>query len=52
MLATLNDIFNREFINGHLIVFIDGQVVFNDSVTDDVSLEYLKLLKNFWENII
>ncbi|MBQ6219065.1 MAG: hypothetical protein IJJ47_04980 [Methanosphaera sp.] len=29
-------IFNQSFTNGHLIVYIDGKIVFNDTVTDDI----------------
>lgn len=32
----LNTIFNQSFINGHLVVYIDGKVVFNGTVTDDI----------------
>lgn len=42
-LKTLNEIFNREFINGHLLVFIDGKLVFNGTTTDDLS----QLIYNF-----
>lgn len=37
-LDTLNKIFDKSFINGHLIVYIDGKIVFNDTVSDDLSL--------------
>lgn len=47
MLATLNNIFNQKFINGHLVVFIDGQVVFNDSVTDNISLVIFEIIEKF-----
>lgn len=35
-IKTLNTIFNQSFTNGHLVVYLDGKVVFNDTVTDDI----------------
>jgi len=34
--GTLNMIFDQLFTNGHLVVYLDGKVVFNDTVTDDI----------------
>ena len=33
---TLNILFCQSFTNGHLVVYLDGKVVFNDTVTDDI----------------
>lgn len=35
-IETLNTIFNQTFINGHLTVYLDGKVIFNETVTDDI----------------
>ena len=32
----LNNIFNQTFLNGHLVVYIDGVLVFNGTVYDDI----------------
>lgn len=37
-LDILNKLFDKVFTNGHLIVYIDGKLVFNDTVGDDLSL--------------
>ncbi|HIH35264.1 MAG TPA: hypothetical protein HA255_02335 [Methanosphaera sp.] len=44
-LSRLNDIFNQNFTNGHLLVYIDGELVFNGTTTDDLSLVICNLLK-------
>jgi predicted outer membrane repeat protein len=36
-LGILNSIFNQNFINGHLLVYIDGKLVFNGTTTDDLT---------------
>ncbi|MBO7718832.1 MAG: hypothetical protein J6S29_01620 [Methanosphaera sp.] len=33
---SLNDIFGQNFTNGHLVVYLDGKVVFNDTVDGDI----------------
>lgn len=43
----LNRIFNQTFINGHLLVYIDGKLVFNDTVTDDLSTVILKIIEEY-----
>lgn len=35
-LGLLNQIFNQDFTNGHLLVYIDGKLVFNGTTTDDL----------------
>lgn len=44
-LERLNNIFNQNFINGHLLVFIDGKLVFNATTTDDLTQIIYDLLK-------
>lgn len=46
-LRTLNNIFNQTFINGHLIVYIDGKLVFNDTVTENLSTVILKIIEKY-----
>jgi predicted outer membrane repeat protein len=36
-LDTLMKIFNQDFTNGHLLVYIDGKLVFNGTTTDDIT---------------
>ena len=43
----LNKIFNQSFINGHLLVYLDGKLVFNDTVSDDLSTVILEILEKF-----
>ena len=47
ILDTLNKIFNQRFVNGQLLVYIDGELVFNDSVNDDVRLIILKIIDKY-----
>ena len=35
-LDVLNQIFNKDFRNGHLLVYIDGKLVFNATTTDNL----------------
>ena len=35
-LDVLNHIFNKDFTNGHLLVYIDGKLVFNATTTDNL----------------
>jgi predicted outer membrane repeat protein len=35
-LGVLNQIFNKDFRNGHLLVYIDGKLVFNATTTDNL----------------
>jgi len=43
-LTRLNEIFNQNFTNGHLLVYIDGKLVFNGTTTDDLSLIIYNLI--------
>lgn len=43
-LDMLNHIFNKDFRNGHLLVYIDGKPVFNATTTDDLQLIIFDLL--------
>ena len=45
LLATLNSIFNMDFTNGHILVYIDGKLVFNGTTTDDLSLLIYDLIQ-------
>lgn len=44
LLETLNAIFNIDFTNGHLLVYIDGELVFNATTTDDLTQIIYNLL--------
>lgn len=44
-LDMLNQLFNKKFINGHLLVYVDGELVFNDTVSDDLSQVIFDLIK-------
>ena len=41
-LGVLNQIFNKDFRNGHLLVYIDGILVFNATTTDDLTQIIMK----------
>ena len=43
-LGVLNQIFNKDFRNGHLLVYIDGILVFNATTTDDLTQVIIDLL--------
>ena len=43
-LDILNQIFNKDFRNGHLLVYIDGILVFNATTTDDLTQIIIDLL--------
>ncbi|MBE6506091.1 MAG: hypothetical protein E7Z73_10240 [Methanobrevibacter millerae] len=43
-LGILNQIFNKDFRNGHLLVYIDGILVFNATTTDDLTQIIIDLL--------
>ena len=45
-LEALNNIFGSNFANGHLVVYIDGKVVFNATVTDNLSQIIADILDN------
>jgi len=42
-LAKLNELFNRDFTNMHLLIYIDNVLVFNSTVSDDLSMILFKL---------
>ena len=44
-LERLNNIFNQNFTNGHLLVYIDGKLVFNGTTTDELTQIIYDLLK-------
>ena len=43
----LNNIFNQSFINGTLLVYVDGKLVFNDTVYDDLSTVIFDIIEKF-----
>ena len=49
-LMTLKSIFGQEFINGHLVVYIDGKVVFNATVNDDLSTVIFEIINSLLGN--
>ena len=46
----LNEIFGQNFINGHLVVYIDGKVVFNGTVGDDISTILFEIIDSLLGN--
>ena len=46
-LGKLNEIFHQTFINGHLILYINGEVVFNGTVGDDLAMVILEIIEKF-----
>ncbi|RAP49135.1 MAG: hypothetical protein BZ138_08275 [Methanosphaera sp. rholeuAM270] len=46
-LEALNKIFDHNFTNGHLLVYIDGVLVFNQTTTDDITTVILELLDKY-----
>ena len=49
-IQTLNEIFGQNFINGHLIVYIDGKVVFNDTVDDNIYTIIFEIIESLLGN--
>ena len=49
-IQSLNDIFNRSFIYGHLVVYLDGRVVFNSTVDDDLSAIIFEIINSLIGN--
>lgn len=49
-LDAINKIFGQNITNGHLVVFMDGQVIFNDTVSDDLSMTILQLIEKYLGN--
>lgn len=49
-LNLLNQIFNMDFRNGHLLVYIDGKLVFNGTTADDLTQVLYDLLKTLTGN--
>ena len=43
-LGALNQIFNKDFRNGHLLVYIDGILVFNATTTNNLTQIIIDLL--------
>lgn len=49
-LNTIMQIFNQDFTNGHLLVYIDDKLVFNDTTTDNISQVILEIIDNLLGN--
>ena len=46
-LKALMDLFNQTFTNGHLKVYIDGTLVFDGDVDDDLSRVNFEIIEKF-----
>ncbi len=46
-LGVLNEIFGQTFTNGHLLLYIDGELVFNGTVDDDLATVILEIIEKF-----
>lgn len=46
-LGDLNKLFNMDFTNGHLKVYIDGELVFEGDVKDDLSRVIFEIIQKF-----
>lgn len=49
-IQTLNDIFGQNFTKGHLVVYLDGKVVFNATVGDDISTIIFEIIESLLGN--
>ena len=47
ILDYLNKLFNMTFINGHLLVYIDGELVFNGTTTDDLTQVIFEIIDKY-----
>lgn len=46
-LGELNEIFDQTFTNGHILLYIDGELVFNGTVGDDLATVLLEIIEKF-----
>ena len=46
-LGELNEIYNQTFINGHLLVYIDGELVFNGTTNEDLTTVIMNIIEKF-----
>ncbi|AWX31626.1 hypothetical protein [Methanosphaera sp. BMS] len=46
-LGQLNEMFGQKFVNGHLLLYIDGQLVYNGTVGDDLATVILEIIEKF-----
>ena len=46
-LGQLNEMFGQTFVNGHLLLYIDGQLVYNGTVGDDLATVILEIIEKF-----
>ena len=47
-LDALNRMFDLNFTNGHLLVYIDGVLVFNNTTSDDITMTIIELLDKYF----
>ena len=47
ILDYLNKLFNMTFINGHLLIYIDGELVFNGTTTDDLTQVLFEIIDKY-----
>ena len=46
-LGELNEMFDQTFTNGHLLLYIDGTLVYNGTVGDDLATVILEIIEKF-----
>ena len=46
-LGELGEIFNQTFTNGHLLLYIDGKLVFNGTTGDDLTTVILEIIEKY-----
>ena len=44
---SLNIIFGHQFINGHLVVYLDGRVIFNSTVNDNIYTVLFEIIEKY-----
>ena len=49
-LEAINKIFNQDIVNGHLVVYMDGQVIFNGTITDDLATVLFDIIEQYLGN--
>ena len=47
-LGELSEIFNQTFTNGHLLVYIDGKLIYNCTVNDDLTTVILEIIEEYF----
>ena len=46
-LGTLNKVFDSDFTNGHLLVYVDGKLVFNEITAGDLSTPIFQITDDY-----